>query len=142
MIANAGSNSLTVDLSFLIPVTSEANQFTDSASLGEPVGIEGLIDAYGGVAKFSRTIFGTSALLAAAGVTENASGAQESVVTLFKVSTAFSGGTGSITVTQEGQRATVPLPNGQATLGIATFYTFPEPPFPFPHPIPHPIEGL
>jgi hypothetical protein len=90
-----------------------------------------LLPDNGAVAKFSRTINGTSALLPTAGVTQNAAGMEEYVVTLFKASTASGHGTGSINVTREGPTATVQLPSTlNATLGIATFDTFPVP-FPF-----------
>jgi hypothetical protein len=122
-----------VSASFSIPTTPEANVFGSYASLGEPSNQYGQPSAYGGAAQFSRNIYGASALLAAAGVTPNS----EYVVTLFKVTTASSGGSGSITLTQEGQRATVQLPNTlDATLGITVFDTFKIP-------IPsRPIPGL
>lgn len=143
MTACAGPDSSNVDLTFFVPVTPEAKEFGASGSLGEPIIADEQIAESGGAAKFSRTINGTSALLAAAGVTANAAGVQEYVVTLFKVETAFSGGKGSITLTRQGQRATVPLPSTlDATLGIATFYKFPMEPFPIPHLFVPPIEEL
>jgi len=142
MTASAGSGSSEVDLSFFIPVTPDAKVFGASPSLGDLPGEYGLLIENGGAVKFSRTINGTSALLAAAGVTQTGS-VEEYVVTLFKVSTAFSHGDGSMNATQEGQSATVQLPSTlNATIGIATFYTFPVPHFPFPHLIVPPFRGL
>ena len=141
MTASAGPASQDLNLSFFIPVTPEANLFGASPSLGDLPNEYGSPDQNGGAVKFSRSIYGTSALLAAAGVTQTAGGVPEYVVTLFKVSTTFSHGAGSIKATREGQRATVPLPSTlNATIGIGTFYTFPVPPFPFPHPIEPPFR--
>jgi hypothetical protein len=139
MTASAGPVSPNLDLSFFIPVTPTAKVFGASPSLGDLPGEYGLLNENGGAVRFGRTINGTSALLAAAGVTQTIGGVEEYVVTLFKVSTAFSSGHGSIKATQEGKRATVQLPSTlNATIGIATFYTFPVPPLPFP--FPHRIE--
>jgi hypothetical protein len=136
MTAYAGASTY-FDLNYCIPVTLEANPFTLGLSLGEPQIADELYADYGGIVRFSRTIYGTSALLAAAGVTENGSNVQEYVVTLFKVSTAPSGGTGSMTATRQGKRATIQLPTPPdttlATLGITTFDIFTGPfhrPFP------------
>jgi len=143
MTAYAASSTY-FDLNFCIPVTLEANPVTISPGLGEPKRAGDQVADYAGVVKFSRNIYGTSGLLAAAGVTENTANVQEYVVTLYKVNTVPSGGPGSITATREGQRATVQLPTPPdtmlATLGITTFDTFPVPPFPLPRPIGIPIE--
>jgi hypothetical protein len=141
MTAWAGPGSQYVNLSFFKPPTPEANVFGTSASLGDLPNTYGSPNQNGAALKFSRTINGTSALLATAGVTQTASGVQEYVVSLFNVSTAYSHGHGSIDVTQQGQSAIVQLRSTlDATIGIATFYTFPVPPFPVP--FPHRIEEL
>jgi len=145
LIASASAGDQDVSLTFFVPVTPEANAFGASASLGEPtVAYSQVVDTAGAVS-FSRNIFGTSALLAAAGVTANAANVPEYVVSLFLVNTAYSGGNnGSATLSQLGQYATVQLPSTlNPTLGITTFDTFAlEPPFRFPHLIVPPIERL
>jgi LVIVD repeat len=115
------------------PVPSGTSWAGSSASLGDANNIYGQPnDAYGGVAKFCRSIWGTSALLATAGVTQTSAGAQEYVVSLFDLSD----GGGSIEAMKQGARIPVKLattltPN--STLGVTTFFTFP--PW-FPHPLP------
>jgi hypothetical protein len=77
-----------------------------------------------GIAKFYRTIYGTSTVLASAGLNQTRAGAQECVVTLFNVKA----GAGSITATRHGARASVLLPNTIApnnTLAVTVFDTFP-----------------
>ena len=77
-----------VELQYVAPpVPPGTNWSGSSASLGDPSNIYGQpINFEGGVAKFYRTIYGSSAVLAAAGVTQVAGGGtQECVVTLFDV---------------------------------------------------------
>ena len=121
--AAADSN---VELQYLAPpVPPGTNSTSGSASLGDPNNVYGQsINFEGGVAKFYRSIYGTSAVLASAGVTQVAgSGTQECVVTLFDVKA----GAGSIKATRQGARAPVALPNTIApnnTLGVTVFFTF------------------
>jgi hypothetical protein len=115
------------------PVSPATNWISGGASLGDPNDIYGQpLSLEGGIAKFSRTIYGTSTVLATAGVTQAATGgAAECVVSLFNVKA----GGGSITATRQGARSTVALPNTLSpnnTLAVTTFYTF----WPIPWPIP------
>jgi hypothetical protein len=141
--ASAGNGNPNVDLTYFVPVTPKAKLQGATGSLGEPIIQYGQVAETGAVAQFNRTISGTSSQLAAAGVTQTASGVQEYVVTLFSVATEYSAGTGSIAVTQQGPRATVQLPSTQnATLGITTFDIFIiKPPY-VPLPVGLPIEKL
>ena len=126
-IAYTRGGDPTVELQYIAsPVPPATSWPAGSASLGDPNDIYGQPNVtYGGVAKFSRSIWGTSTRLAAAGVTQTSAGAQEYVVSLFNVSA----GAGSIQATRQGARVPVPLettltPN--ATLGITVFFTFPS----------------
>jgi hypothetical protein len=132
-IAYTGGDNPRVELQYFVPpVPAGTNWASGTASLGDPDNIYGQPNAsYGGVAKFYRSIYGTSTQFAAAGVTQTSGGTQEYVVAFFNVSA----GPGSISATRQGARVPVPLettltPN--TTLGITTFYTF----WPIPWPIP------
>jgi hypothetical protein len=87
-LAYAAGDDPNVELQYIAPpVPPGANWFSGSASLGDPNNIYGQpIDFEGGVAKFCRNIYGASATLATAGVTQVAGGGtQECVVSLFDV---------------------------------------------------------
>jgi hypothetical protein len=133
-VAYTAVDDANVELQYIAPpVPPGTNWSGSSASLGDPNNIYGQPNAMnGGVAKFCRSIWGTSALLASAGVTETSAGAQEYVVSLFDLSA----GGGSIKAMKQGARVPVPLattltPN--STLGVTTFFTF-APWFPWPLP--------
>ena len=133
-LAYTGGEDPNVELQYFVPpIPSGTNWVGGSASLGDANNIYGQPnDAYGGVAKFCRSVWGTSALLATAAVTQTSGGAQEYVVSLFDLSA----GGGSIQAMKQGARipvnlATTLTPN--STLGITTFFTFP-PWFPLPLP--------
>jgi hypothetical protein len=124
-LAYAAVDDSNVELQYVAPpVPPGTNWSGSSASLGDPNNIYGQpINFEGGVAKFYRTIYGSSAVLAAAGVTQVAGGGtQECVVTLFDVK--VSGG--SIKATRQGKRYPVALPNTTSpnnTLAVTVFYT-------------------
>ncbi|HEX9168497.1 MAG TPA: hypothetical protein VF886_06145 [Roseiarcus sp.] len=125
-LAYAAAADPNVELQYIAPPVPPGTNWTGgSSSLGDPNNIYGQpIDFEGGVAKFCRNVYGASATLASAGVTQVAGGGtQECVVTLFNVK---SGG-GSITATQKGARAPVQLPNTTSpnnTLAVTVFFTF------------------
>ena len=133
-VAYTAAGDANVELQYVAPPVPPGTNWSGSnASLGDPNNIYGQPNAMnGGVAKFSRSIWGTSALLAAAGVTETSGGAQEYVVSLFDLSA----GGGSIQAMRQGARipvslATTDTPN--STLGLTAFFTFPRwfpPPMP------------
>jgi hypothetical protein len=133
-VAYTDDNDANVELQYIAPpVAPGANWSSSSARLGDANNTFGQPnDLNGGVAKFCRSIWGTSALLATAGITQTSGGTQEYVVTLFDLSA----GGGSIQAIQQGARVPVPLletltPN--STLAVTTFFTFPRW---FPWPIP------
>jgi hypothetical protein len=134
LLAYAADSDANVELQYVPPPVSPGTTWiSGSASLGDPKGTYGeplTID--GGIAKFCRNIYGTSTILATAGVTQTGTGgAAECVVSLFDVKA----GGGSITATRQGARAPVALPNTLSpnnTLAVTTFYTF----WPIPWPIP------
>jgi hypothetical protein len=140
-VAYTGEDDAHVEILYIVlPVPPGANWPGGRASLGDPNNTTGEPNAtYGGVAKFYRSISGTSTQLATAGVTQTTAGAQEYVVSLFNVSA----GAGSISATRQGARYSVPFDStwNQTTLGIAVFYTLWPFPLPFPRPIPWPWLG-
>jgi hypothetical protein len=141
-LAYAAVDDSNVELQYVAPpVPPGTNWIGGSASLGDPKNSFGeAINFEGGIAKFYRTIYGTSTVLAAAGVTQTNAGAQECVVTLFNVKASA----GSITASRQGARAPVLLPNTIApnnTLGVTVFSTFPWW-WPWPFPLPSPLARL
>jgi hypothetical protein len=136
-LAYTGVDDAHAELFHIVPpVPPGSNWPSGRASLGDPNNIYGQPNAtYGGVAKFYRSIYGTSTQLATAGVTQTTAGAQEYVVSLFNVSA----GAGSISATRQGPRYSVPFDTtlSQTTLGITVFYTL----WPIPWPIPGPWRG-
>jgi hypothetical protein len=143
LLAYAALDDPNVGVQYAAPPVSPATNWSGvSASLGDPNNIYGQPIAFqGGIAKFYRTIYGTSTVLGAAGVTQVAGGgAQECIVTLFDVK--VSGG--SITATRQGARAPVLLPNTIApnnTLAVTVFSTFPWW-WPWRFPLPRPLARL
>jgi hypothetical protein len=137
LLAYAAGSDSNVELNYVPPPVSPTTTWVSgSAGLGDPKDTYGnplAID--GGIAKFYRNIYGSSAILATAGVTQTGTGGSaECVVSLFDVKA----GSGSITATRQGKRSTVALPNTLSpnnTLAVTTFYTF----WPIPWPIPWPI---
>ena len=145
LLAYAAGSDPNVELQFVPPPVSSATTWVSgSASLGDPKNTYGgPLALDGGIAKFYRTIFGTSTVLATAGVTQTGTGgAPECVVSLFNVKA----GGGSITATRQGKRSPVPLPNTLSpnnTLAVTVFDTFPWWwPRPLPWPLPWPLSGL
>jgi hypothetical protein len=125
-VAYTANSDANVELQYIAPpVPPGTNWSSSSASLGDPNNSYNQpIQLWGGVAKFCRSIFGTSALLATAGVTQSTAGTQEYMVSLFDLSE----GGGSIHAMKQGARIPVPLATTVApnsTLGVTTFFTLP-----------------
>jgi hypothetical protein len=139
LIAYAADSDPNVELQYVEPpVPPGTTSATGSASLGDPKDTYGNpLAVDGGIAKFYRTIYGTSTVLATAGVTQTGTGgADECVVSLFDVKA----GGGSIKATRQGARSSVLLPNTLSpnnTLAVTVFDTFP---WWWPRPLPWPLR--
>ena len=127
LLAYAADSDPNVELNYVPPPVSPTTTWVSgSSSLGDPKDTYGEPLALdGGIAKFYRTIYGTSTVLATAGVTQTGTGGSpECVVSLFDIKA----GGGSVTATRQGKRSPVLLPNTLSpnnTLAVTVFYTFP-----------------
>jgi len=139
LLAYAADSDPNVELRYVPPPVSPTTDWVSGSSgLGDPKDTYGnplAID--GGIAKFYRTIYGTSTVLATAGVTQTGTGgADECVVSLFDVKA----GGGSVTATRQGKRSPVLLPNTLSpnnTLAVTVFDTYP---WWWPRPLPWPFR--
>lgn len=127
LLAYAADSDPNVELNYVPPPVSPTTTWVSgSSSLGDPKDTYGEPLALdGGIAKFYRTIYGTSTVLATAGVTQTGTGGSpECVVSLFDIKA----GGGSVTATRQGKRSPVLLPNTLSpnnTLAVTVFDTFP-----------------